>query len=249
MHFQAGSHFVRDDGTVNHAFGQGFGHLRHGHAHGGGPHHAQHFGDGGGGAAHFQALQVFHLGDGLVLGEEHAGAMHMDGQQLHILVFILGVLLGKVPGGAAGGRCVGHHEGQLKHLAACKAASGVARHRPHHIGHTVFGLVKQLWRRATQLHGGVDLAGQAVARIFGDVVTPGLHHFGVLNRLWPQEVMHLEGDGFGLCRSQRAKQPSCQCGVFEEVLHGLSPVMVWLNMNYFTYYPPAGNGVYPKTES
>ena len=148
----------------------------------------------------------------------------MNGKQLDVFVFLLRVLLCKVPCRTAGGACIGHHEGQLKHLRAGKTTCRVARHRPYDVGHTVFGLVKQLGRGAAELHGGVNLAVQAVVGVLGDVVAPGFQHGGVLDGLWPQKVVHFQGDGLGLGGPDRAQQTSCEGGVFDRVFHGLSPL-------------------------
>jgi hypothetical protein len=38
-------------------------------------------------------------------------------------------------------------------------------------------------------------------------------------------VVHFQGDGLRLSGPGRAQQTGCECGVFDEVFHGLSPVM------------------------
>ena len=191
------------------------------HAHRGGAHVGQHLGDGGGGAAHLQALEVFHLGDGLVLGEDDAGAMHMDGQQLDVLVLVGSMLLHEVPGGTAGRLGIGHGERQLEHLGTREAARGVARRRPDHVGHAVLGLVEQLRRSAAELHGREDLALQASLGVLLDVLAPVTHHGGVLDRLRAQEVMHLDGDGLvlGLGCESHAGNAGGQHGALENMIH------------------------------
>ena len=122
---------------------------------------------------------------------EHAIAMHMEGQRVNVFEFSGVVLLHIVPQCFAGAFGVLHHEGQLKHFHQGEAASGVAGQGPNHIDDAVFNLVKQLRRRATQLHGRVNLALEPIARIQGDAVAPGLDKHGLRIRARRQKVMHL----------------------------------------------------------
>ena len=195
MHLQARRHLVGDHRTLDHALGQRLRHLRHGHAHRHRPHGVEHPGDGGCRAAQLEALEVLHLGHRLVLGEDHARAVHVDGQQLDVLVLVHRVLLHEIPGRTAGGRGVRHHEGQFEDLRAQETTRGVARDRPDDIGHTVLGLIEQLRRGSAQLHGREDLTLQPVAGVLGDGAAPVGHHGGVLDRLRTQEVVHLQHDG------------------------------------------------------
>ncbi len=131
------------------------------------------------------------------------------------------MFLHEVPCGAAGGTGIGHGEGQLKHLGLGKTASRVTGHGPDHVGHTVFGLVIQLRWGAAQLHGREDLALQAVVGVFGDVFAPVAQHGGVLNGLWSQKVVHLQGDGLGVDAKTNGHQACGQGRLLQEFLHRL----------------------------
>jgi hypothetical protein len=83
---------------------------------------------------------------------------------------------------------------QLEHFDAREATRGVARQGPDDVDHAVLGLVVQLHRRTAELHGRVGLELDAAARVFGDLVHPGLVHVEPHVGLWRHEGVELEGD-------------------------------------------------------
>ena len=105
-------------------------------------------------------VPLLHVGRGLdrfVGRVDHAGAMHMQGNDLHILELVRCHRLHVLPVRLGGGFRIAHHERQLEHLDTRETAGGVAGQGPDDIHHAVLGLVIQLHRRAAELHGGIGL--------------------------------------------------------------------------------------------
>jgi hypothetical protein len=131
--------------------------------------------------------------DRLVGGVDHAGAMHMQGNDLHILELVRCHRLHVLPVGLGGGFGIVHHERQLEHLDARETAGGVAGQGPDDVHHAVLGLVIQLHRRAAELHGRIGLELDAPARLGLHLRHPGLVHVEPHIGLRRHEGMELEG--------------------------------------------------------
>ncbi|MNL61628.1 hypothetical protein D3C87_1855760 [compost metagenome] len=86
-HAQGRGHFPRNGRGVDHALGQGLGHLRHRHAHRLGAELGQHAGNDARPAAHLHPLEIFKAGDG-VLGVEQARTMGMQGDDVNAGEFV-----------------------------------------------------------------------------------------------------------------------------------------------------------------
>ena len=142
--------------------------------------------------------------------------MHMQGDDLCFLELIRRMRLHVLPEGFGRGLGVVHHERQLEHLRAREAPGGVAGKGPHDVDHTVTRLVIELHRRAAELHGGVGLELDAPARVFLDLVHPGLVHGEPDIGLRRHEGVELERDGLlGKAAERGCTQGSSSSGLDE----------------------------------
>jgi hypothetical protein len=124
---------------------------------------AEHLGDLAGWAADLGADEVACNFDLFVAHVDHARAVHLHGQQVHIAELVFGFGLHIFPQRARGGVGVVHHERQLKGFDARETSGRVAWHGPDDVDDTILGLVEELWRRATELHGGIAFELDAAA--------------------------------------------------------------------------------------
>ena len=194
MYLDAWHHFPGQGSTVDHALGNRFLNLRRRHLDRRRPERRQHAGADARGCPNLQALDVFHRLYRLVGKVQFGTVMHMGHQDLRTLELIERILLHILPECATAAFCALDHEGQLEHLRLGKAPGLVSRHGPDDVGHTVLGLVEQLRWRATELHGRIDLALDAVVGFLADLFAPGTEQQFLRGRIRRQKMMDLECD-------------------------------------------------------
>jgi hypothetical protein len=217
-------HLVGNHGAFDDTLGQRLGHGRHRHADRRGAHGGQHLVGQAGRGAEFHALEVFHRLHLLLGGEQVAGAMDVDGEDLDVLELVLGIGLGEFPGGAAGGLGIGHGEGQFEDFRHREAVGRVAEHGPHHVGDAILGLVEELGRRAAELHGRIDLALDAVVGFLAELGAPGLEYADLDEGRRRKKVVHLQCHFLRLGRERGSPAIDAAIRVFATAFSSTSPL-------------------------
>ena len=99
--------------------------------------------------------------------------MGVHREKLDVLELIGSKLFDVFLNGARGGLGLAAHERQLEYFGLGETARRVAQHGPGDVGDAVTGLVKQLGRRAAQLHGMEQLHLDSATRLGFDLLRPG----------------------------------------------------------------------------